>query len=394
MSETAVETRNKELSKNAFGLLEKLKPSIAAVLPKHLTPERMAMIAFTAMRRNPELMKCSAQSIIGSIMTASMLGLEPSGPLGHGALVPYKGECQFQPMFQGLLELARRSGVIKDVQLRAVYKGDHYKFSFGLDPMIEHVPLEGDGADSPDRECTHVYCIIRFNNGGIQWDQMSFAQAIAHGKRFSKTWNTREYPNKFKPGTPWADHPVAMCLKTILKQTLKLCPKSPEMAQAMFIDDLTETGRPANMKQLEDGSFDVEFDDPASGDGDDSQNKGTVNVDEIRAGSEQNRGHGNEKLAGAVGGNGSGAQAPAAKPETKNSESAAAPQSAEPAVDPEAPITDDRADMLNSIASHHEVSQAALLKFVKTTLGYKMFSHLKNKNYDRVVAFLKNGGRE
>src|SRR6185295_7827853 len=108
--QTAVEIRNKELAKSAHGLLESLKSSIRQVLPKHLTPERMAMIAFTAMRQNPELMKCSRESIIGSIMTASILGLEPSGPLGHGALIPYKGECQFQPMYQGLLDLARRSG--------------------------------------------------------------------------------------------------------------------------------------------------------------------------------------------------------------------------------------------------------------------------------------------
>jgi len=255
---TAVEKRNKELAQNAWGLLQGMKASIAAILPKHLTPERMAMIAFTAMRQNPKLLACSRESIIGSIMTASILGLEPSGPLGHGALIPYKGECQFQPMYQGLLELARRSGLIKDVQLRAVLKGDTYRFRFGLDPTIEHVPLEGDDASRPDRECTHVYCIIRFNNGGIQWDQMSFAEAIAHGKRFSKTWDTQT--QKFKEDSPWAAHPVAMAQKTILKRTLKLCPKSVEMSMAMQLDDLGETGKMATLKQdPTTGIFDVDF---------------------------------------------------------------------------------------------------------------------------------------
>lgn len=255
---TAVEKRNQELAKSAWGLLQGMKASIAAILPKHLTPERMAMIAFTAMRQNPKLMACSRESIIGSIMTASILGLEPSGPLGHGALIPYKGECQFQPMYQGLLELARRSGLIKDVQLRAVLKGDTYRFRFGLDPTIEHVPLEGDEASRPDRECTHVYCIIRFNNGGIQWDQMSFAEAMAHGKRFSKTWDTQL--QKFKEDSPWSAHPVAMAQKTILKRTLKLCPKSPEMSLAMQLDDLGETGKMATLKQdPTTGIFDVDF---------------------------------------------------------------------------------------------------------------------------------------
>jgi recombination protein RecT len=254
---SAAQQRDQELAKSTWGLLQGMKHSIAAILPKHLTPERMAMIAFTAMRQNPKLLLCSKESIIGSIMTASILGLEPSGPLGHGALVPYKGECQFQPMYQGLLELARRSGFIKDVQLRAVYKGDHYRFRFGLDPTIEHTPLEGDGADNPDRECTHVYCIIRFNNGGLQWDQMSMSEALAHAKRFSKTWDTTT--QKFTAGTPWAEHPVAMAQKTILKRTLKLCPKSPEMSLAMQLDDLGEAGKMATLKQNEDGIFDVDF---------------------------------------------------------------------------------------------------------------------------------------
>jgi recombination protein RecT len=374
---TAAELKKKELAKSAHGLLESLKSSIKQVLPKHLTPERMAMIAFTAMRQNPALMECSRESIIGSIMTASILGLEPSGPLGHGALIPYKGECQFQPMYQGLLDLARRSGFIRDVQLRAVYKGDTYKYAFGLDPTIEHIPLEGEGASNPDRVCTHVYCIIRFVNGGIQWDQMSFEQAMAHGKKFSKTWNTRDYPNKFKPNTPWAEHPVAMCLKTILKQTLKLCPKSPEMAQAMQIDDITETGRTASLKKTEEGYFDVEFggsdDEPAP-----VETKGTVNIEDLKPGKEGNRGHGNENLADL-----SNKAAPA---ETKSQTPGAE--------DLEAKCTDLMFDELETIQTQNDIDPRAFIAYVKETLGYKMKSHLKQKDFLRAKAWLKNGGKE
>lgn len=258
---SAVEKRNSDLAKSAWGMLQEMKPAIAAVLPKHLTPERMAMIAFTAMRRTPKLMLCSRESIIGSILQAAMLGLEPSGPLGHGALIPYGQECQFQPMYQGLLELARRSGFVKDIQLRAVYKGDHYLYRFGLDPTIEHIPMEGEGADNPDREPTHVYCIIRLMSGGTQWDQMSFLQGIAHGKLYSPSFNTREYPGKFKPGSVWADNPLAMVLKTICKRTLKLCPKSPEMAAALEADDLSEIGKTTKMT-MEGGVFSVDIAEP------------------------------------------------------------------------------------------------------------------------------------
>lgn len=261
---TAVEKKNQELATNAWQLLNGMKKSIADVLPKHLTPDRMAMIAFTAMRRAPKLLECSRESIIGSILTAAMLGLEPSGPLGHGALIPYGKECQFQPMYQGLLELSRRSGFIRDVQLRAVYKGDHYAYRFGLDPVIEHIPMEGEGADSPDREPTHFYAIVRLTNGGVQWDQVSYAQGLAHGKRYSPSFNTRDYPGKFKPGSVWADNPEAMILKTILKKVLKLCPKSPELAAALQIDDMADIGKTTNMTKMADGVFDIDIAEPSA----------------------------------------------------------------------------------------------------------------------------------
>src|SRR5262245_23491120 len=89
MPDTAVEVRKKEQAKTAWALLEKMKPSIASVIPQHANPERMAMIAFTSIRKSRQLLECSQESLIASIMNASMLGLEPAGILGHGALVPY-----------------------------------------------------------------------------------------------------------------------------------------------------------------------------------------------------------------------------------------------------------------------------------------------------------------
>lgn len=391
-------------------MLEKMKPSIGAVLPQHLTPERMAMIAFTAMRRNPKLLECSQDSIVGSIMTAAMLGLEPSGPLGHGALIPYwnkrlnggRGayECQFQPMYQGLLDLARRSGFIKDVQLRPVFKGDRYSYRFGLEPTIEHVPMEGEGADNPDREPTNVYAIIRLTSGGIQWDQMSFAQALAHGKRYSPSWDALK--KEFKPGSVWADNPLAMALKTILKIVLKLCPKSPELAAAIQMDDSADYGKTSTLRKNDDGVFDVDF-----GEEPEESDRGTVNLDDIKAGAEANRGHGQENLASVTKTNESAAANPGqGGDEPSKGVGARPPQAAEqqpskaeeiplpPVTDPEAVCTDEQFKMIESVQTHHDVEPKLTLGFVKNTLGYKQFSRLQQKDYARVIKFLQNGGKE
>lgn len=378
---TAAEQRNQEMAKSAWGMLDKMKPSIAAVLPKHLTPERMAMIAFTAMRRNPKLLECSHQSIIGSILTAAMLGLEPSGPLGHGALIPYKGECQFQPMYQGLLDLARRSGFIKDVQLRAVYRGDHYLYRFGLDPTIEHIPMEGEGADSPDREATHVYCIIRLVNGGVQWDQMSYAQGLAHGKRYSQSWNTREAPNAFKPGSVWADNPLAMILKTIIKKVLKLCPKSPELASALLMDDLHDDGKTTVMTKVADNVFDVDITEERNGRGD-GHERGTFDTANLKPGAEDNRGHGHENLATVT--------QPAASPGPGQ-----APASGSPAGDPADP-GDQTADFTTILraAKDNKLKDKQVYDYIKDRLGYPIVTKLKVKDVPQLMAWIANGGKD
>lgn len=414
---TASEKRNKEMAMSAWTLLQGMKKAIGAVIPKHLTPERMATIAFTAMKKTPKLMECTADSIVGSIMTASMLGLEPSGPLGHGALIPYGKECQFQPMYQGLLDLARRSGFVKDVQCRAVYVGDTYSYRFGLEPDLIHVPMEGEGADDPDRVCTHVYAIIRLNGGGTQWDQMSIAQAMGHAKRFSPSWNTRDYPNKFKPGSPWAEHPIAMAQKTVLKMVLKLCPKSPELAAAVSLDDAADRGKTVTMTN-QDGIFDVDFgEEPPKRN---EREKGTVSADDLKPGQEQNRGHGNENLGsvgpsaekGGSGNSAGGAGGASANPgdaapkasETKAAKAGTKPAASETtggnggaaaAVDETRCTEDDFFDLETSVFDHGGVAMVDVRKYVKDQMGVALFSKLPKSRlkelYDWIASHAKKG---
>ncbi|MCH8188905.1 MAG: recombinase RecT, partial [Proteobacteria bacterium] len=61
----------------------------ALALPNHCTPERMMRITITAIQRTPALLDCDPMSLIGAVMQASQLGLEPDSKLGHAHLVPF-----------------------------------------------------------------------------------------------------------------------------------------------------------------------------------------------------------------------------------------------------------------------------------------------------------------
>ena len=58
---------------------ETILQAIAAALPRHISPERFARIALTALRTTKNLDKCDSSSVLGSLMTCAQLGLRPCG---------------------------------------------------------------------------------------------------------------------------------------------------------------------------------------------------------------------------------------------------------------------------------------------------------------------------
>lgn len=125
--------------------------------------------------------------------------------------------------------------------------------------------------------------------------------------------------------------------------------------------------------------------------------KGTVDLESLKAGKEENRGHGAENLQ-----NVNQAQQETNPPEKpKEPEAKAdAPKPAQKAQeppagpDPEAPVTQDQFTVLDDLKLEKDVDQKDVLTFVKTKLGYKMYGHLKQKDYERVKKFIENGGKE
>jgi phage RecT family recombinase len=112
-------------------LIERQKPEIArALIGTALDPERFARIAFTAIRQSPQLMRCRPESLLGALMTAAQLGLEP-GPLGEAWLVPFKDQVTFIVGYRGLLKLAWQSGQLRNISARVVYEADDFDFAFG-----------------------------------------------------------------------------------------------------------------------------------------------------------------------------------------------------------------------------------------------------------------------
>ncbi len=50
---------------------EYFKKQIAVALPKHMTPDRFARVALTAMLKTPKLLECTKESVIECLLNCS-----------------------------------------------------------------------------------------------------------------------------------------------------------------------------------------------------------------------------------------------------------------------------------------------------------------------------------
>ncbi len=202
-------------------MLTKSRDSIAAALPKHLTPDRIMRVALTELRTNPNLLRCDPQSLVASIVKASQLGLEVGSALGSAYLVPYGPEATLIVGYRGLIQLARRSGEIVSLTARVVYEKDAFELEYGLEERLRHVP----STDPEQGPITHAYAVAKLVDGGVQFDVMTKAEVDAIRKR-----------SRAGSSGPWVTDYAEMARKTVVRRLAKYLPLSVELADAIMAD--------------------------------------------------------------------------------------------------------------------------------------------------------------
>ena len=201
-------------------------------MPKHMSSERLYQLAVTAIKQTPELAACDTMSLVSCVMKCSALGLEPSAVdgLGRAYILPYRNHGQMTATFilgyKGMIDLARRSGEIKDISARAVFEGDEFEYEFGLEERLVHRP--SSSARDAGAKPTHVYMVCHFKDGGHYIDVMTYDEVEAVRKR-SKAANNG----------PWVTDYVAMAKKTVIRRAFPYLPASVEAQQAVAADETT-----------------------------------------------------------------------------------------------------------------------------------------------------------
>ncbi len=231
------------------------KTAIQAVLPRHITADRVLRIGMGALRTNPKLKECTSESLFGAVLACAQLGLEPNTPMGHAYMVPFKNNQQnrmdVQVIFgyRGLIDLARRSGQIESISAHAVFQNDEFSYEYGLDEHCKHIPSDGNRG-----EITHFYAVAKFKGGGHAFEVMSRTK-VEEIRDESKNYKFA----KNKGSTVWGQHFEEMGRKTVIRRLYKYLPTSIEMAAADTGDGSIVTELPETRTAATDGALTGEF---------------------------------------------------------------------------------------------------------------------------------------
>jgi recombination protein RecT len=256
-------TQQKAIDLRNYLTSDRVKEQIVMALPKWLSPDRFLRVIFGAALRNPKIMECSIESILQSVMMCAQLGLEPI--LGRAYLIPYWNgkkrclECQFQPGYQGLTDLARRSGLLNDVYSQVVYEHDFFEIEYGTARKLTHRPTLNGEPGAP----IGAYAVWEFKDGTKTFEYMPLRD-IEKRRNVSQSYNFAETGDPQKGGgkrdSVWHVWSEDMMRKTVVKHSAKLVPSSIEFMEAVQVDDAADSGRRVTMFQgvpmIEDGGAD------------------------------------------------------------------------------------------------------------------------------------------
>jgi recombinase, phage recT family len=191
---------------------------------------------------NNLLAKATNESIMTAAMKAATLKLPIEPSLGMAYIVPYNrnekqgntwvkiNEAQFQMGYKGFIQLAQRSGQIRNINCDIVYKEEFLRY----DKVYGTLHLKEEQVDSGEVE--GYFASLELINGFRKMIFWKKEKVIAHAQKYSKTYDKQI--GDFKPGTPWKTEFDAMAQKTLIKELLsKYAPLSIELQEAIMADN-------------------------------------------------------------------------------------------------------------------------------------------------------------
>lgn len=253
-------------------LFERMAPEMQRALPKHMTVERMIRVALTVVQEDEKLLRADPRSLLGALMTCTQVGLEP-GPQGHVYFLPFWDskanayKVTFILGYRGIIELARRSGLLLSLSAHTVYanevdgkNGGRFEVKYGTENTLIHHPV----VFGERGEAVGYYATARLANPANP--QRSEDVFVVLTRSEVDEYRKRSATQKAeRPSGPWNTDYEAMSWKTCIRRLERWLPQSPELAAALAHEDTVREKLEGNVVDQSEPKPAEPFEVPAGG---------------------------------------------------------------------------------------------------------------------------------
>jgi len=237
----------KSKAERVLAFAEQHKAKLLQAARGAIPPEYAIRVLAGAMARNPAILECTEASILHAMLQGLSLGLVPGDALGNAYLVPYRDsqtgrkKAQLIIGYLGLIELAYRHPSVLAIQGDVVCEGDEFDYALGSQPYVrhrkhpKHQPYAVfNEAGELETNIQYAWCVIHTRGGQPIVGVMTLAEIEAHRHR-----------SRAATSGAWRTDYAPMALKTCLRTSLKLGPRSRELEQALAVENAAEQGVPS-----------------------------------------------------------------------------------------------------------------------------------------------------
>jgi recombination protein RecT len=218
-----------------------------SALPDHVKPERFKRNMVNLFMQKPEMLHYDPRAVFCEVSKAAALGLLLDPQLGEAYIVPvWNGKAggkvpELRCGYRGIMKLARQTDEIANIYPGEVRQNDHFIAEEGTAKRLEHRP----DYTKPRGKPVCYYAVVHYKDGTSDHEVMDMESLHAIRER-SDSWKA------FKAGkiksSPWDTDEGEMCKKTVLKRLLKRVPQSPELSEALGMENAADFAQ--NMPRL------------------------------------------------------------------------------------------------------------------------------------------------
>lgn len=207
-------------------------PSLKDLAVREFKPEALLNIVLWDLKRQPELSRCTPESILYCIKFAVQHGLEIGGTVGHLHMVPFGNVATPIIGYKGVVAVLTdpKRGNLRSIQARPIYEKDGFKCNYttnGID--FEHIPRYAE-----DRgEMIGVWSAFRDQDDKLLHVEVMTRAEVDKVRKSSKAANAG----------PWVTWYEEKAKVTVVKRGAKYIPIGHGAAQVLADADEIEFGR-------------------------------------------------------------------------------------------------------------------------------------------------------